>query len=310
MKKARKLFLVCLMAVLALATFMFAACGEKNISVITRESGSGTRSAFEELVSKDGVTLKKAELVSGISEQSSTSAVISQVASIPTAIGFVSLGSVDSSVKVLTLGGVAANSANVISGDYKLARPFVVAWNDAFGENGESLTALTKDFVSYLKSADAQEIIVEEGYVTVDANDSFAAFQTSLTGTVSAGDKVVIRGSTSMDELMDKLEADYISIVGSAHGVAAANFDKQCEGSSAGMTAAKNDTTTGNVIGMSSSELSDADAAELEQFTVARDAIAVIVNKDNDQISNITIEQLFDIYTGAITKFSQLADEE
>ena len=309
MKKARKLFLVCLMAVLALATFMFAACGEKNISVITRESGSGTRSAFEELVSKDGVTLKKAELVSGISAQSSTSAVISQVASIPTAIGFVSLGSVDSSVKVLTLGGVAANSANVISGDYKLARPFVVAWNDAFGENGESLTALTKDFVSYLKSADAQEIIVEEGYVTVDANDSFAAFQTSLTGTVSAGDKVVIRGSTSMDELMDKLEADYISIVGSAHGVAAANFDKQCEGSSAGMTAAKNDTD-GKTIGMSSSELSDADAAELEQFTVARDAIAVIVNKDNDQISNITIEQLFDIYTGAITKFSQLADEE
>lgn len=309
MKKARKLFLVCLMAVLALATFMFAACGEKNISVITRESGSGTRSAFEELVSKDGVTLKKAELVSGISAQSSTSAVISQVASIPTAIGFVSLGSVDSSVKVLTLGGVAANSANVISGDYKLARPFVVAWNDAFGENGESLTALTKDFVSYLKSADAQEIIVEEGYVTVDANDSFAAFQTSLTGTVSASDKVVIRGSTSMDELMDKLEADYISIVGSAHGVVAGNFDKQCEGSSAGMTAAKGDNK-GNTIGMSSSELSDADAAELEQFTVARDAIAVIVNKDNDQISNITIEQLFDIYTGAITKFSQLADEE
>lgn len=309
MKKARKLFLVCLMAVLALATFMFAACGEKNISVITRESGSGTRSAFEELVSKDGVALEDAELVSGISAQSSTSAVISQVASIPTAIGFVSLGSVDSSVKVLTLGGVAANSANVISGDYKLARPFVVAWNDAFGENGESLTALTKDFVSYLKSADAQEIIVEEGYVTVDANDSFAAFQTSLTGTVSAGDKVVIRGSTSMDELMDKLEADYISIVGSAHGVVAGNFDKQCEGSSAGMTAAKGDNK-GNTIGMSSSELSDADAAELEQFTVARDAIAVIVNKDNDQISNITIEQLFDIYTGAITKFSQLADEE
>lgn len=308
MKKARKLFLVCLMAVLALATFMFAACGEKNISVITRESGSGTRSAFEELVSKDGVELKKAELVSGISEQSSTSAVISQVASIPTAIGFVSLGSVDSSVKVLTLGGVAANSANVISGDYKLARPFVVAWNDAFGENGESLTALTKDFVSYLKSADAQEIIVEEGYVTVDANDSFAAFQTSLTGTVSASDKVVIRGSTSMDELMDKLEADYISIVGSAHGVVAGNFDKQCEGSSAGMTAAKGDNK-GNTIGMSSSELSDADAAELEQFTVARDAIAVIVNKDNDQISNITIEQLFDIYTGAITKFSQLDAE-
>lgn len=308
MKKARKLFLVCLMAVLALATFMFAACGEKNISVITRESGSGTRSAFEELVSKDGVALEDAELVSGISAQSSTSAVISQVASIPTAIGFVSLGSVDSSVKVLTLGGVAANSDNVISGDYKLARPFVVAWNDAFGENGESLTALTKDFVSYLKSADAQEIIVEEGYVTVDANDSFAAFQTSLTGTVSAGDKVVIRGSTSMDELMDKLEADYISIVGSEHGVAAANFDKQCEGSSAGMTAAKNDTD-GKTIGMSSSELNDADAAELEQFTVARDAIAVIVNKDNDQISNITIEQLFDIYTGAITKFSQLDAE-
>ena len=110
------------------------------------------------------------------------------------------------------------------------------------------------------------------------------------------------------DELMDKLEADYISLVGSTHGVAAANFDKQCEGSSAGMTAAKGDTV-GNVIGMSSAELSDADAAELTNFNVALDAIAVIVNKDNDQISNITIEQLFDIYTGAITKFSQLDAE-
>ena len=92
MKKARKLFLVCLMAVLALATFMFAACGEKNISVITRESGSGTRSAFEELVSKDGVELKKAELVSGISEQSSIRAVICQVATTPDANGNISLG--------------------------------------------------------------------------------------------------------------------------------------------------------------------------------------------------------------------------
>ena len=301
MKKARKLFLVCLMAVLALATFMFAACGEKNISVITRESGSGTRGAFEELVSKDGVALEDAELVKGISEQSSTSAVISQVASIPTAIGFVSLGSVDSSVKVLTLNGVEANSTNVINDSYDLKRPFVIAYNP-----DNTLTDLTQDFIDYLNSADAQDIIVEEGYVTVDPNNEKAAFETSLTGTVTTSDKVVIRGSTSMDELMDKLEADYISLVGSTHGVAAANFDKQCEGSSAGMTAAKGDTV-GNVIGMSSAELSDADAAELTNFNVALDAIAVIVNKDNDQISNITIEQLFDIYTGKIVKFSALA---
>lgn len=306
MKKARKLFLVCLMAVLALATFMFAACGEKNISVITREQGSGTRGAFEELVSKDGVALEDAELVSGISQQKSTAAVISQVAAIPTAIGFVSLGSVDSSVKVLQLEGVEANSANVISGSYKLARPFIVAYNDNFADGG--LTELTQDFINYLNSADAQDIIVEEGYVTVDPNNEKEAFQTSLTGTVSASDKVEIRGSTSMDELMDKLEADYISLVGSAHGVAAANFDKQCNGSSDGMTAVKNDTD-GNTIGMSSSNLSDQDAAIMVQYTIAQDAIAIIVNKDNDQISNITIEQLFDIYTGAITKFSQLDAE-
>lgn len=307
MKKARKLFLVCLMAVLALATFMFAACGEKNISVITRESGSGTRSAFEELVEKDGKSLKEliAEssaqeaLVKGIIEQSSTAAVISMVASTPTAIGFVSLGSVDDSVKVLTLNGVAANSANVLNDTYGLKRPFVVAYNP-----DNTLTDLTQDFVNYLASSDAQDIVVEEGYVTVETA-STVAYECSLTENVTASDKVVIRGSTSMDELMDKLLADYISLAG--HGLTASNFDKQCEGSSAGVSAAKNDTT-GNVIGMSSSALAAADDEALTNFEIAMDAIAIIVNKDNDQIDNITVSQLYDIYTGAVTKYSQLAE--
>lgn len=298
MRKAKKLIFVCLMAVLALATFMFAGCGgEKNISVIARNSGSGTRDAFESIVKNaDGEKLKDVGIVKGALEQDKTSTVISLVSETKTAIGYVSLGSVDASVKVLKVGGVEANANTVLDGSYKMQRPFVIMTNKAKTESN-ALTPATTDFVKFLKSTQAQAVVAAEGYVKQEEGAvAYTASAEALSGSI------VIKGSTSVDPLMDKLIAKYKEINGAK--VDGVEFNKDCQGSSYGIQAAKDDTQ-GNVIGLNSSSVKSADAASLSYFNISLDAIAVIVNKDND-IDNITIEQLFDIYTGAIVKFSEI----
>lgn len=298
MKKARKLFLVCLMAVLALATFMFAACGEKNIQVISREASSGTRGAFEELVSKDGVALEDAELLSNMDIQSGTNDVISRVAANPTAIGYVSLGSVDSSVKALQVNGVTANADNVTNKTYGLARPFVVMTKSSL-----TFSSGTQDFLLFLKSSAAQDIVEDHGYVTqANLNGTYTAPASAVTGEID------VRGSTSMQELMEALIAEYKEIGGT--NVSGITFNVNCQGSGEGIDDVAADTNGGHdIIGMASRELTTDEQAGKDFFNIAKDAIAIIVNPDNE-LTNITIEQLFDIYTGAITKFSQLTDAE
>ncbi len=287
------------MAILALATFMFVGCSsEKNIQVISREASSGTRSAFEELVSKDGVALKDTTLVSNMDIQSGTSDVIMRVAANATAIGYVSLGSVDSSVKVLQVNGVEASAENVSNGSYELARPFVV-----MTKSNLTFSDGTQDFLNYLQSSTAQEIVEQYGYVTnTELSTTYSAPTSALSGEID------IRGSTSMEALMQALIANYQEIGGS--NVSGITFNIDCQGSGAGISAVAEDTDGGHdIIGMASRELTTAEQEGKDFFNIAQDAIAVIVNPDNE-ITNITIEQLFDIYTGTITKFSQLTDAE
>ena len=165
MKTTKKTILVIIALIVALTAILAACGGEKDIAVIARTSGSGTRDAFESIVkSEDGTSLKDAGLMKGAIEQDKTSAVISLVASTKTGIGYVSLGSVDDSVKVLKVEGVQANAENVLSGEYKMQRPFVIMTNKALTEEGR-LTPATQDFVKFLKSTQAQQIVEEEGYV-------------------------------------------------------------------------------------------------------------------------------------------------
>ena len=296
MKTSKKVIFVMIALVIALTAVLAACGGEKDIAVIARTSGSGTRDAFESIVkSEDGTALKDAGLMKGAIEQDKTSTVISLVSSTETGIGYVSLGSVDDSVKVLKVEGVEATAENVLSGDYKMQRPFVIMTSKAMGEN---LTAATKDFLAFLRSTQAQDVVEEEGYVRQDEGATeYTAPASAVSGTVS------ISGSTSVDPLMDKLIGKYKQIGGAS--VAGVEISKNCQGTSHGISAVKADKT-GNVIGLGSSAVKEADEAEIAHFEIALDAIAVIVNPENT-LEDITIAQLFDIYTGKIVKFSALS---
>ncbi len=298
MKTSKKVILVMIALIVALTAILAACGGEKDIAVIARTSGSGTRDAFEAIVkSEDGTSLKDAGLLKGALEQDKTSTVISLVASTETGIGYVSLGSVDDTVKVLKVEGVEATSANVLSGDYKMQRPFVIMTNKAITEAGE-LTAATQDFLKFLRSAQAQEIVEEEGYVKQEEGATeYSAPAAALNGSVS------ISGSTSVDPLMDKLIGKYKEIGGA--NVADIEISKNCQGTSHGISAVKADKT-GNAIGLGSSAVKATDEGEISHFEIALDAIAVIVNPSNT-LEDITIAQLFGIYTGSITKFSALS---
>lgn len=296
MKTLKKVIFVMIALVIALTAVLAACGGEKDIAVIARTSGSGTRDAFESIVkSEDGTALKDAGLMKGALEQDKTSTVISLVSSTKTGIGYVSLGSVDDSVKVLKVEGVEATAENVLSGDYKMQRPFVIMTSKAMGEN---LTAATRDFLAFLRSTQAQDVVEEEGYVRQDEGATeYTAPASAVSGTVS------ISGSTSVDPLMDKLIGKYKEIGGAS--VAGVEISKNCQGTSHGIAAVKADKT-GNVIGLGSSAVKEADEAEIAHFEIALDAIAVIVNPENT-LEDITIAQLFDIYTGKIVKFSALS---
>lgn len=296
---------VCILLVAMLATIGLSACnndGEKNILVISREDGSGTRDAFDGLIKNaEGASLKKdargemystSPIVKSAEILSKTGDVITKVSSTKTAIGYISLGSLNDSVKALAVNGVTASSQTVLDGTYALKRPFVIVTS-----NSVTFTAATADFMKYLASSNAQEIVKQNKYVEQASATAYIAPSENLSGTI------VIKGSTSVDPLMDELIANYLSIGGAK--VNAIAFEKDAQGSSYGTSGAKNDTV-GNVIGMSSSAIKSADAGALNQITIALDAVAIIVNNGNS-LTNETVAQLYDIYTGAITKYSHLA---
>lgn len=282
-------FLVCAMSIAA-----FTACdknAEKSINVIGRDSASGTREAFESLIKNSDGTKLEGKMTQKAEELEATSAVIAKVQSNKTAIGYISLGSLDDSVKAVKVNGVAPTVENVQNGSYVLYRPFVIITNNTLTE-GDNLTAATKDFLNYLKSDKASKIVADNGFVpNTDNNQTFSSDKSAGT--------VIIRGSTSVEKVMTILMDGYKKLNPNV------TFDINCQGSGAGRTAAKDDTA-GNVIGMSSSAIKAEDAGYFAQFDLAQDAVVVIVNKAN-AIDNLTIQNLYDIYTGAVTRFSEIA---
>lgn len=281
--------LVCAMSIAA-----FTACdknAEKSINVIGRDSASGTREAFESLIKNSDGTKLEGKMTQKAEELEATSAVIAKVQSNKTAIGYISLGSLDDSVKAVKVNGVAPTVENVQNGSYVLYRPFVIITNKTLTE-GDNLTAATKDFLNYLKSDKASKIVADNGFVpNTDNNQTFSSDKSAGT--------VIIRGSTSVEKVMTILMDGYKKLNPNV------TFDINCQGSGAGRTAAKDDTA-GNVIGMSSSAIKAEDAGYFAQFDLAQDAVVVIVNKAN-AIDNLTIQNLYDIYTGAVTRFSEIA---
>lgn len=288
--KKNKLAKVLTFGLAAVMALSLAGCGGNSgsadseggdITVISREEGSGTRDAFVELtgVMQDDVdrTIDTAEI------SNSTSVVTQSVAGNEAAIGYISMGSLDDSVKALKIGGVEATTDNVKSGDYELQRPFNIVTK---GEVAE----LPQDFINFIMSAEGQSIINEEGYIAVDDNAS--NYEASgLTGSIT------LAGSTSVSPVMEVLADAYKKL---NDGV---TIEIQQTGSGAGIQSTIEGVCD---IGMASRALEDEEAAEgLESQEIALDGIAVIVNTNN-AAEDITMEQIMKIYTGEITTWSEI----
>lgn len=285
----KKILALTLCVVMAIA--VFTGCGNNNadsktdgapITVISREDGSGTRGAFTELM---GIMVDDVDNTTTSAEISqSTSVVLTTVAGNKNSIGYVSLGSLNDAVKAVKVDGVDATVENIKGGSYAASRPFLVVTND-------KLTDVSKDFIKFIISKQGQDIIAEEGYITIDDNAADYETQKGISG------KIVLAGSTSVSPVMQKLADAYKAIYSDV------TLEIQQTGSGAGITS----TIEGACdIGMSSRDLKPEETAEgIEGITIAMDGIAVVVNNENS-VEDLTSEQIRQIFTGEVTDWSQV----
>lgn len=255
-----------------------------DISVVSREDGSGTRGAFIELTGleeeKDG---KKVDTTTDEAVvQNSTNGVMQTVSQDPNAIGYISLGSLNDTVKAIKINGVEATDENIKSGDYNLQRNF----NLGYKEDG--LDDVSKDFLAYCLSPDAEKIVADQGYIPVESKD--------FTSTKPKGN-ITVAGSTSVTPLMEKLIEAYKDVNPNA------TIELQSTGSSSGIES----TISGvSQIAMASRDLKEDEAKELKVEILAQDGIAVIVNKDDSKIDDLTMDQVKEIFSGKIKNTSEL----
>lgn len=284
---------------LALAMLMMtglAACGNnggdqsqfdssKSISVVSREDGSGTRGAFIELFGieeKDAAGNKVDQTTPGADITNSTSVMMTTISSTPYAIGYISLGSLNDTVKAVQIDGSEATVENVKNGTYKIARPFNIATKS-------DLSDVAKDFIDYILSTDGQAVVEENGYVSVPTVGAYA-------GSKPSG-KIVVAGSSSVTPVMEKLKEAYLQI-----------------NPNASIEVQQSDSTTGMIstidgicdIGMASRELKESELAKgLTSTVITMDGIAVIVNKENPA-ENLTSEQVKSIFKGETTSWADV----
>ena len=255
------------------------------ISVNTREDGSGTRSAFVELMGieqedESGETVDMTTLDASVNN--STSVMMTAVQNNPYAIGYISMGSMDDTVvKAVAIDGVEATVENVSNGTYAVSRPFNIA-------TGSEVSEVAQDFINYIMSADGQAVISEEGYISVAEGEAYTA--SGLSGTV------VVAGSSSVTPVMEKLAEAY----------EAPNADVDIQIQESDSTTGMNLAMEGSCdIGMASRDLKDEELSSLTGTTIAMDGIAVIVNLENP-VSDLTSEQVMQIYTGEVTTWSEV----
>ncbi len=258
----------------------------KTINVVTREEGSGTRGAFIEIVGileKDANDNEMDRTYPEAIVQNGTNAVMTTVAGDEYSIGYISLGSLNNTVKAVKVNGVEATAENILNNSYEVARPFNLAYKG-------DLSPLAKDFLDFILSSEGQDIVAKEGYVQVDTQASNYESSGTEEGTL------VIAGSTSVSPLMEKLVEAYQEL---NSGV---SIEVQSTGSSAGMQSAMEGTAD---IGMASRELKDSELAELTPVVIALDGIAVIVNNDNP-VEDLSIDDIKSIYIGETTNWSEI----
>ena len=256
------------------------------INVISREDGSGTRGAFIELFGievkneageKEDMTMEDAQITN------STSVMMTTVSGDESTIGYISLGSLNDTIKALKIDGAEASAENVKNGTYKVSRPFNIITKDG-------LSDAAQDFVNFIMSSEGQAVVEENGYIPVEGVEAYA-------GTSPEG-KVVVAGSSSVTPVMEKLAEAYKAVNANVE------IEVQQSDSTTGVTSASDGLCD---IGMASRDLKEEEQSlGLTATVIATDGIAVIVN-NNNPVSDLTSEQVKAIYTGEILNWEDLA---
>lgn len=279
--------------VMALSLLVLSGCAlafdaSEEITVISREEGSGTRGAFVELlgieVKNDAgnkVDMTTVEAIIG----NSTSVMLTGVAGDEAAIGYVSLGSMNDTVKALVVDGAQPTASAIKAGEYKVSRPFNIAVNGSVSEAAQ-------DFIAFILSAEGQQIIEANGYIaSVDGAEAY---------TGSASGKIVVAGSSSVTPIMEKLKEAYVAI----------NSDAQIEVQQSDSTTGMRSVIEGICdIGMASRDLKDSEVeAGLTGTVIAMDGIAVIVN-NNNPANELSSEEIRQIFTGEVLTWQEAGIE-
>jgi len=257
----------------------------KNIAILAREDGSGTKTAFMEIIGLKGKADPENVII-----QTGTAGILTEVKGNPNAIAYESLGYVTGDVKALKVNGVEATTANIKNGTYKISRPLSIVYKEATLGN-----EVNKAFFDFLQSSDAQAIIAEEGYVSVTDNARAYTINGSLNGEID------ISGSTSLQPLMTELADAFEKLQ--------PNVSVTVGGGGSG-TGYKNADEGVSEFGMISEEFNLEKAPSCTDYVVCKDGIAVIVHTNNP-LGDITMDQLKNIYdveagVDAITKWSDL----
>ncbi len=255
------------------------------ISVVSREDGSGTRGAFIELMGveeKDENGNKVDKTVETAEITNSTAVMMTTIAGNKAAIGYISLGSLNDSVKALKIDGVEATVDNIKNGTYKVARPFNIVTKSDVSETAQ-------DFINFIMSDEGQAVVEENGYVSNGSTGAFSG------GDVSG--KITVAGSSSVTPVMEKLSEAYRAINPNVE------IEVQMSDSTTGVTSAIEGICD---IGMASREIKEEETAQgATGQVIAMDGIAIIVNNENP-ISSLESSQVKDIFTGAVTDWSEL----
>lgn len=284
-KKIVGILTAALIGTTAFASVVSAASG--TINVISREDGSGTRGAFIELFGieeeKDGEKVDMTTTDASITN--STSVMMTTVAGDENAIGYISLGSLNDTVKAVKIDGAEASAEAVADGTYKVSRPFNIV-------TGEEVSDAAQDFINYIMSADGQQIVEDNGYIKAETEgDTYAAGD--------AEGKVVVAGSSSVSPVMEKLKEGYEAAQDKV------TVEVQTSDSTTGITSVADGICD---IGMASRELKDEETEQgLTPTVIATDGIAVIVNTTNE-VEDLTSDQVKAIFTGETTEWEDLAE--
>lgn len=292
----QKKYFTLLLSILLFIPIRPASAQSGLITIVSREDGSGTRQAFTQIMGVtdelgDDITTFEANI------QNQTSGAMQVVANDRQAISYISLGSVDDSVKIIAVDGVMPTPETVNDGSYPIARPFLLTW-------GKELTDLQTDFLSFIHSKQGQTIVESAGFIAVSEKESMQSednsesivnrlpdykANSSLKGTIE------LVGSTSVTPVLEQLAEVYSELTG-------VKVNIQSTGSSAGIQAALEGTAD---FGMSSRALSEAEDEKLESSIIAQDTIAVIVNPDNP-LTSLSLEDIRGIFIGGIEDWSQV----